>query len=1231
MTLKHCVNHLSTALQHSVEPEALFQSLVDELRLALPVDRCTLWLLDGEQLRLRWEAKSAAAVAEPWLGRTLSLQHWAEGRDCLLQNRVFQVRNRVDQRQRKRATLPAALDAQACLCLPIFAGGELVGLLGLLQTSGPLACTPTQLNLLRQLVQSVGLGLTQARLAQVEAQLRRTEQQLQQAQAQQVKQQPGPAGMLSERKRAEAELRGLNAVPEQRVIERAAELSASEARYRILASASPVGIFHTDVQGCLLYANERWCEIAGLSLREAVGDGWTQIVHPQDRERVITTWSQALRTHLRFEVEYRYLTPQGKTVWLIGQALPVCGDGGEVTGYVGSITDITERKRTEEALQASEERYRALYEDNPSMYFTVSEAGLILSVNAFGVAQLGYTAPELVGRSVFDLCYAEDQAAVQQCFQDCLQHPSQIAPWEFRKIRKDGSLVWVKQSARTVCDSSGHSVVLLVCEDITERKRTEEALRRSEARYRAIIEDQTDLVCRSLPNGVMTFANEAFCRYFGKQGNRLIGRKFVSLILDEDREQVEMHLSSLNRDQPVATIEQRIRLPNGEIRWQQWANRAISFDPQGRPIELQSVGQDITERKRVEQALRQSEERFRTLVSNILGAVYRCTNDGGWTVEFISEAIAQISGYAAAEFMQRQRTLTDICHPEDRELCRRTVQQSLAQQQPYTLEYRVMRADGSVSWVSENGQGVYAEDGRVLWADGVIFDITERRRHQEQLRILESAIANAHDVVLITEAEPLDEPGPRLVYVNEAFSRTTGYGPQEVLGCSPRLLQGPKTDRATLDQVRAALQAWQPVNAEVLNYRKDGSEFWAELSIVPVANPSGCYTHWVGVQRDITERKRMEEALQFTQFSVDHAADAILWATSDGRFFGVNEAACRVYGYSRQALLSLAVCDVDPAYSEADWVRHWQNLKQWGALTVEALHRAHDGRIFPVEVAASYLEFNGQEYNCAFVRDITERKRAEALERANRSLEQANANLSRLEKLKSELVATVSHEIRMPITTVCTAISALTVLGDKLEPRAKKVLQAADSEARRLARLVNDLLDFSKLDSGTYRWREERVELNSVLTQAVRASRVLYESRHLRLHCATTELPLHTWGDPERLIQLVVNLLDNAAKFSSPQGQVWLGLERRGECAVVSVQDEGPGIPEADRDLIFELFGQLSQPTGKRPQGIGLGLHLCRQIAQHHNGRITIESELGQGSRFVVCLPCLETNALAPV
>jgi PAS domain S-box-containing protein len=144
----------------------------------------------------------------------------------------------------------------------------------------------------------------------------------------------------------------------------------------------------------------------------------------------------------------------------------------------------------------------------------------------------------------------------------------------------------------------------------------------------------------------------------------------------------------------------------------------------------------------------------------------------------------------------------------------------------------------------------------------ILGTVLERKQAEERLRLLESVLVHASDAVIITEAKPLSHPGPRILYVNEAFTRHTGYSLEEAIGKTPRILQGEKTDRATLDRIRAALENWQPIMVELINYHKDGTEFWIELSLAPVADPAGCYSHWIAIQRDITQRKQLEAELR---------------------------------------------------------------------------------------------------------------------------------------------------------------------------------------------------------------------------------------------------------------------------------------------------------------------------------------------------------------------------------
>ena len=277
----------------------------------------------------------------------------------------------------------------------------------------------------------------------------------------------------------------------------------------------------------------------------------------------------------------------------------------------------------------------------------------------------------------------------------------------------------------------------------------------------------------------------------------------------------------------------------------------------------QRLRSEIAVHEQTAQALRVVEARYHRIAENTPGLVLQFARraDGRGEFLFVSDASRDILGVEPADLMKDANEYFKLVHPKDDPARVRAVAESVATLGPLRWEGRHRLANGQLKWLQISAQPERTADGDILW-DGMMLDITERKRAENRLRMLESSIDNANDAILITEAEPTDLPGPRIRYVNRAFTRMSGYTEEEVIGQTPRMFQGPKTDPETTRKIREALKAWQPVRVELINYRKDGSEFWVELNIVPVANERGWWTHWVSVQREMSERKAAEFALE---------------------------------------------------------------------------------------------------------------------------------------------------------------------------------------------------------------------------------------------------------------------------------------------------------------------------------------------------------------------------------
>ncbi|MBE8999753.1 PAS domain S-box protein [Nostoc sp. LEGE 12447] len=260
-----------------------------------------------------------------------------------------------------------------------------------------------------------------------------------------------------------------------------------------------------------------------------------------------------------------------------------------------------------------------------------------------------------------------------------------------------------------------------------------------------------------------------------------------------------------------------------------------------------SLRAEIAERQRTQAALQ-------ALITASPRAIFTLDLEGN--VKIWNPAAERMFGWTEAEVIDHPNPIFLDDQLEEYN----TLQESILQGTTYTrVELRRFKKDGTAIDIVFSAAPLHDSDDSINGMVAVIADITHQKQQEEQVRLLQSVVVNTNDAVVITEAQPVGEPGPNIIYVNEAFTRITGYSLQEVLGKTPRILQGAKTSRAELDKVWTALSRWETVTVQVINYRKDGSEFWNEFSIVPVADQNGWYTHWISVQRDITGRKRLDE------------------------------------------------------------------------------------------------------------------------------------------------------------------------------------------------------------------------------------------------------------------------------------------------------------------------------------------------------------------------------------
>jgi len=391
---------------------------------------------------------------------------------------------------------------------------------------------------------------------------------------------------------------------EQRIAERTDELvrinrtlAESEQRFRGLFEGVPIGIYRTTPSGQILDINPALVSLLGYPNREmlmavSIPDLY---MDPEDRQRWRSRIDRDGTLH-GFEVRFRKY--DGTIIWVRDTGKTVSDESGKVLYYNGNIEDITERNQAVEALRTSEEKYRQLVDLAREGIWAIDAGGFTTYVNPKMAEMLGYTVEEMRERHLYSFMDDEGKTIAADTIERRLQGITEGHDFEF--ITKGGKRIYVYLAITPITDEKGvYSGALAVVSDITTQKQAEEALRASEQRYRDVVEDQTEFICRFLPDGTLTFINEAYCNCFRLNRDECIGNKHPVVFPPDDAQKMKRHLAALTPENPVAWISHRIVLPSGKIRWQRWSDRAI-FDKNGGVIEYQSVGRDITRQKEAE-------------------------------------------------------------------------------------------------------------------------------------------------------------------------------------------------------------------------------------------------------------------------------------------------------------------------------------------------------------------------------------------------------------------------------------------------------------------------------------------------------------------------------------------------------------------------------------------------------------------------------------------------------
>jgi len=994
---------------------------------------------------------------------------------------------------------------------------------------------------------------------------------------------------ISERKKAEETIR------------------ASEERFRTISYLTSDYIFSTKIcsdgkvePDWVMGAFEK---ITGYTFEEykAIG-GWYALLHPDDRKKDADDF-QKLLNNKKVISEVQIYSKNGSIIWLRTYAQPIWDESSDRISYVhGAVQDITERKYSESLISESEEKFRKIAEGTKAILFNTNTRGQITYANRAACAMLGLDEENLMGKFYLSFVHPDDRKKVHSYFLSQLKNNEQARSLDFRYVSATGNVGWLSFLVNILYKDDKITGLTGVAQDISERKQSEEALKRSEYQYRNLFETANDAIVIFEPDTeIILEANPKACDIYGFAKNELIGLslKTISINVTAGEKQIQQTLNLK-------------RFKNFETQHINRGGRIISFlinasfiEFEGKPAIL-SINHDITDRKIAEEKLYNSELQFRTVWENSADGM-RLTNSDG-IILMVNKAFCKLVDMQKSEL--EGKAFEVVYRIDTREHISQSHKKSFSLRdfESY-FERELILWNGKKYWFEVTNSFIEIEKQPAMLLS-IFRDVTQRKLDEFELRKLSEAVEQSPASIVITNIDG------SIQYVNKSFSEITGYRLDEVAGKNAKILSSGNTTKEEYQNLWETILAGKEWRGEFLNKKKNGELFWEDAIIKAIKDKDGEIINFLAVKEDITLKKKAEQKIQLLAHSLESISECVSITDTENHLLFVNEAFIKTYGYTKEELFGQHISIVSPA--EGLRVNNKQICSSTlaGGWRGEVLNRRKDGAIFPISLSTSVVKDNdGNPIALIGVAsDITDMKKSrEELISAKDKAENAN-------KLKTEFLAQMSHEIRSPMNVVLSFSSLIKdELAEVLTPELVDCFKAIDNSGRRLIRTVDLILNMSEAQMGTYEPTWSNVDLIADVIENIQLEYIsLAKRKGLEFNYKTEVEEAVVLGDHNSLNQIFVNLVDNAIKYTN-EGKVEIIVDRDNDDNLrVNVADTGIGISEEFKKNLFEPFMQEERGYSRRFEGNGLGLALVKKYCDMNKAEIRIESEKGKGSSFIV-------------
>lgn len=775
----------------------------------------------------------------------------------------------------------------------------------------------------------------------------------------------------------------------------------------------------------------------------------------------------------------------------------------------------------------------------------------------------------------------------------------------------------------------------LIVQDLITSNESQKIVQELQSRQKAILDNIPDLAWLKDKNNRYIAVNKPLILFIGLDEQDIVGKTDYDLWPEDIATRYVQDDLYVMQQGTRIQIEEPLINDKGQLFTLDTIKTPI-FDTDGNIVGTAGIARDITERKQIENNLREIKFQLKAILDNVPDIAWLKDKESRFIA--VNEALAKACNVNTSEMVGK--TDLDFFPKELAEIYRNDDNEVVLNAKKKVVEEPFENNDGTIKVIETFKTPIFNENGEVIGTAGIAHDITERKKMEIALRESEirfrELFENIHSKVVILAA---------MYKNNEYIIQDMNRNSEILMKCKKEEIKGvklfdvvPPIENSPIHlALNIVVQTGQSQYVEPFYYEGVNFNGWLTAQIYMLPSKEVCI-----VYDDVTEIKEAESRLRLTQFSVEHSSLQVFWVGSKGDIYMVNKAVCETLGYIKEEIYSKKIWDINHNYTPEKWKDIFQNIKKNKTYRYESSHQKKSGESFPIEITANYIEFEGIEYNIAYVLDITERKKVEhqlaerqfdlermvevktkELQHSLKRLENLNVILQEANNHKNKFLSSMSHELRTPLNAILGFSNALKLayFGTLNEKQNEYIQLIVDSGVHLLS-LIDDILDISKIDSGVTDIKLEVVDSSVITEEVISIMSLHFKDKGIHFNYIKPDNLSLIKIDSKKFKQILLNLLSNALKFTNPGGSVTVILNNKFDTTIkISVIDTGMGIAPEEQNKIFDEFYQTDEVRKKAIGGTGIGLALTKRLVQMHNGEIGVISQLQKGSEFWFTIP----------